>query len=217
MATVIKNSKGKILPEYPKLVKNEETGKKIWTKHFLDGETVDVQIVYFRHQLRMYDSSLEKFYSTPIYDNSEQVLPLYLDKAVVKRGTEKELQAMFPKLTLKGKPGSKLDKKTILYVLYEGEMYQMNLRGSSMYSWMSYTRKVLPNSVLTRMNSEAKSKGSIDWNQMTFEKVRDLNGKEVEEVLEKVREIKEAVATEKSFYASANAASAKAKEELDKF
>lgn len=29
MAKVIKNSKGKILPEYPKLVKNEETGKKV--------------------------------------------------------------------------------------------------------------------------------------------------------------------------------------------
>src|ERR1035437_9488991 len=36
---------------------NEETGKKVWTKTFIDGETVDVIISFHRRQLRKYDSS----------------------------------------------------------------------------------------------------------------------------------------------------------------
>jgi hypothetical protein len=59
---------------------DEETGKKKWTREYIDGSEIDAIIVFHRRQLRMYDSSLEKFYSTPIFDTADQVVPLYLDK-----------------------------------------------------------------------------------------------------------------------------------------
>lgn len=160
---------------------NEE-GKKVWTKKFLEGELIDVQIVYFRHQLRMYDSSLEKFYSTPIYDNGDQQLPLYLDKAVVKRGTEKELQAMFPKLTLKGKPSSKLDKKTILYILYEEELYQFELSVSSGWEFSSYKKKINPSTVITTLSSTEEQAGSNVYRKINFNVDRPITSEEFDSV-----------------------------------
>ena len=40
----------------------DKDNKNIWTRKFLDGDKQDVIILYHRRQLRMYDSSLEKFY-----------------------------------------------------------------------------------------------------------------------------------------------------------
>ena len=69
-----------------------EKGKKVWTRDYIEGEEVDLIITFYRYQLRKYDSSLKKFISSPIYDDAEQVLPLYLDKQVIKRGNEKQLK-----------------------------------------------------------------------------------------------------------------------------
>ena len=163
---------------------NPETGKKQWTKTFIDGETVDLQIVYFRHQLRMYDSSLAKFISTPVYDTPDQVLPLYLDKQVIKRGTEKELQALYPKLTLKGKPSSKLDKKTILYCIYEGELYQFELSVSSGWEFSSYKKKVNPSTVVTTLSSTEEQAGSNVYRKINFNIARPISSEEFDMVKE---------------------------------
>src|SRR4051812_45918010 len=66
-------------------------GKKVWTREFIDADTVEAVITFHRYQLRKFDSSLKKFISSPIYDTEDQVIPLYLDKQIIKRGTEKEL------------------------------------------------------------------------------------------------------------------------------
>lgn len=192
-------------------------GKKVWKTTELGAEIEGI-IFFQRKQLRYFDEKTQTYTSSPVYDEESDVVPLFCNKAEIARGTPAELKAREEYQYEKdGKIKSKLEDNRILYVLYKGEIYQMNLRGSSMYSWMSYSRKVSPPSILTRMNSEAKSKGSIDWNQMTFEKVRDLNADEVSEVIAKQNEVKEAVTAEKSFYASMNAGSQKAKDELDKF
>lgn len=145
-----------------------DEGKRVWTKHFLDGETQDVIICYHRRQLRMYDSSLEKFYSTPVFDNASQVLPLYLDKQVVKQGTQKELQDMFPALTLKGKPSSKLKEETILYVIYEGVLHQMNLSQSSKWSFKDYSKNVNPSTVITTLGTSEETFGTNTYRKLTF-------------------------------------------------
>jgi hypothetical protein len=176
-----------------------EQGKKVWTKTYIEGETVDVQILYFRHQLRMYDSSLEKFYSTPIYDSSEQVLPLYLDKAVFKRGTEKDLQAMFPKQTLKGRLGSKLDKKTILYVLHEGEMYQFELSVSSGWEFSGYKRKVNPSTVVTTLSSTEEQAGSNVYRKINFNIKRPITSEEFDVVVENQSTVKAQVENDSKF------------------
>lgn len=170
-----------------------ETGKKVWTKNFIDGETVDVIIAFHRRQLRMYDASLEKFYSTPVFDNATQVLPLYLDKQVVMRGTQLELQAKFPHRTLKGKPSSKLKEETILYVVYEGEMYQMNLSQSSKWTFKDYARQGNPSLTITTLGSIEDTFGDNTFSKVTFTKGRMISSEEFEIVSEGQNALKETV------------------------
>lgn len=192
---------------------NEE-GKKVWTKTFLDGDSQDVTIIYHRRQLRMYDSSLEKFYSTPIYDTSDQVLPLYLDKQVVKRDTQEQLQAMFPSVTLKGKPSSKLKEDTILFVLYKGEMYQCNLSQSSKWEFKSYAKKLNPSSVITTLGSVEETFGDNTFRKMTFTEKRKIKPEEFDSVVENQGVLKEKVENDKKFFLAP--VSSKADEEFDK-
>lgn len=179
---------------------NETTGKKVWTKHFIEGEEIEVIIAYHRKQLRMYDSSLEKFYSTPIYDSADQVLPLYLDKQVVKTGNQAQLQAAFPTLTLKGKPSSKLKEETILYVIYEGEMYQMNLSQSSKWSFKDYTKSVNPSTVMTTLGSVEETFGDNTFRKVTFTKGRSITSDEFEIVNEGQSTLKETVANDAQLF-----------------
>lgn len=177
-----------------------EDGKKVWTKTFIEGEKQDVVILFYRKQLNMYDSSLEKFYSTPIFDNSEQIIPLYLDKQVVKRGTQKQLQEMFPAVTLKGKPSSKLKEQTILYVLLDGVLHQLNLSQSSKWEFMSYKKDINPSSVITTLSSVEETFGDNTFRKMTFTKKRNINGGEFDEVVENQRLLKDQVEADKRFF-----------------
>ena len=120
------------------------------------------------------------------------------------RGTVAELKAQYEYQDKDGKTKSKLEDNKILYVLYNDEVYQINLRGSSMYAYMAYARKVTPPAVLTHFSSEAREKGDIEWNQMTFEALRSLNTKELKASIEKVQEIKDSVAVERASYANAH-------------
>lgn len=182
---------------------DEDTGKKVWTKHFIDGETVDVQIVYHRRQLRMFDSSLDKFYSTPIFDNKDQVIPLYLDKQVVKRGNQATLQAMFPAVTLKGKPSSKLKEDTILFVIYEGELYQMNLSQSSKWEFKTYAKSVNPSTVITTLGSVEETFGENTYRKLSFKNKRMIDSDEFEVVNEQQTLIKDQVKNDERFYLEA--------------
>lgn len=191
---------------------NDE-GKKVWTKKFIEGETVDVIITYHRRQLRMYDASLEKFYSTPVYDNATQVLPLYLDKQVVKRGTQAELQSMFPTLTLKGKASSKLKEETILYIIYNGEQYQMNLSQSSKWTFKDYAKKVNPSTVVTTLGSIEDTFGDNIFSKVTFTNKCLIDGDQFELVSESQNTLKEVVESDNQLFL----ASGDAETELKKF
>lgn len=191
----------------------DEEGKKIWEKSDI-GTTFEGIILFQRKQLRFYDSATETYTSSPVYDTDEEVLPLFCNKQEVDRGTPVELKGrkIYKGKSAKGKDISKLEENRILYVLYNDEVSQLNLRGTSMYAFMTYARKNLPPSVLTEFGSEPKEHGSISWSQMTFKAVRALNAKEVEDVQEKIDEIKEGVAQEKGFFA----AKAESEDEADK-
>lgn len=185
----------------------EVDGKKVtrkkWNREELGTEAEGI-VVYQRKQLKYYDESTEKYTSSPVYDTEDEVIPLFLDKKEIARGTPTELKAKYPGTNAAGKAVSLLEENRILYVLLgeESEIFQLNLRGSSMYSFLTYARKTLVPSVLTKFNSEAKEKGSIEWNMMTFEQVRPLTQVEAEQVLEKVGEIKNGITSEKAFYAA---------------
>lgn len=202
-----KNKKVKILQpsgtfyiESDKGEVDESSGKKKWSKDFIDGETIEVIICYHRKQLRMYDSSLEKFYSTPVYDNASQVLPLYLDKQVVMKGTQPELQAKFPTLTLKGKPSSKLKEETILYVAYEGELHQMNLSQSSKWTFKDYTKQGNPSTCITTLGSVEDTFGDNTFSKVTFTKGRVINRDEFETVNESQTTLKETVESDSQLF-----------------
>lgn len=192
------NAAGEFFTEQDKGETNEE-GKKIWTKEFIEDETVDVVIVYHRYQLRKYDSSLEKFISSPIYDNAEQVIPLYLDKQIIKRGTEAELQKLYPALTQKGKPTSDLKKEVILYVVYNGELHQLNLSQSSKWEFMTYKRKVNPSTVLTTLSSIEETFGTNTYRKMMFNIKRPITSEEFDAVAENQSKVKETAESDSKF------------------
>lgn len=195
---------------------NEETGQKEWEKTEL-GTEVEGTILYQRKQLKFYDEGTEKYTSSPVYDNEDEVIPLFLDKKEVDRGTPKELKSrkMYAGVNAAGKAISKLEDNRILYVLVDDEIFQLNLRGSSMYSFLTWSRKILPPSVLTKFSSEAKEKGSIEWNMMTFEAVRPLTQEDVNGVLEKIAEIKTGIEQEKAYYAQVQGNTERAEGESD--
>lgn len=181
----------------------DENGKNVWEREEI-GTGFEGIIVFQRRQLRFYDSANETYTSSPIYDNDEQIIPLFSNKKEVDRGTPAELKArkQYQGLSAKGKAISKLEENRVLYVLYNDELYQLTLRGTSMFAFMTYARKTLPPSVLTKFGSESKENGSIAWNQMTFEPVRPITQDEGALVQEKMAEMKEAVNAEKAFYSN---------------
>jgi hypothetical protein len=194
---------------------NEETGKKVWTKRFIDdAEGIDVNIVFHRRQLRMYDSSLEKFYSTPIYDSADQVIPLYLDKAVVKKGTPAELQAMFPALSLKGKPTSKLKEEAILYVVYNGTLHQMNLSQSSKWEFKSYSKGLNPSTVVTTLGSQEDTFGSNTYRKVTFKSAGPIKAEDFDAVIEAQSTVRETVKSDERFYLGAGTEDAEAEAQM---
>lgn len=177
---------------------DEETGKKIWKKEEI-GDTFEGIILYQRKQLRMFDD--EVYTSSPIYDIDEEVIPLWCDRQEVARGTPAELKAKYQyKDPKSGKAKSKLEDNRVLYVknMKDDKIYQLALRGTSMYSFFTYGRKVLVPSVVTTFGSEPKENGAISWNQMTFKVSRKLNQEEADQVLDVVREIRDTISAEKA-------------------
>ncbi len=180
----------------------DEKDKNIWTKDEI-GTSFEGIILYQRKQLKLYDEATEKYTNSPIFDTEEEVLPLWCEGKEITRGTPAELKAKYKFTDRSGKEKSALEENRIIYVLYKDAVYQMNLRGSSMYSFLTYSRKVLPPAIVTKFSSEAKEKGEIAWNMMTFEKVRDITSEESVDIVTKVNEIRHAVNMEKSQYAKA--------------
>lgn len=186
----------------------DDNGKKVgskkkWEREEL-GDTVEGVIIFQRKQLRYFDEANETYTSSPIYDSDADVIPLFCEKKEIDRGTPKELKAKYEYTDKNGKVKSNLEDNRILYVLYEGEVYQLNLRGTSMYSFMAYTRKILVPAVLTTFSSEANENGAISWNKMMFDKKRDLSAEEVKIVIDHVLDIKQGIAAEKEYFASLN-------------
>jgi hypothetical protein len=198
----------------------DEKGKAIWEKEEL-GESIEAIILYQRKQLRHYDAKTERFTSSPVYDNPDEVIPLFCQGEEVTRGTAKELRALseYQGLTASGKPTSKLEETVVLYVLYNNEVYQMNLRGSSMYSYFDF-RKTLdsaPNTFITSFSAEFCENGAIQWNKMTFDVARDLTNEEAVEVMGHVKEIKDSIEAVKQYYAQADETTQSETLSLDKF
>jgi hypothetical protein len=193
---------------------NEETKQKEWEKEEI-GDSVEGIILYQRKQLKYYDKDANKYTSSPVYDADDEVVPLFLDRKEVDRGTPKELKAKYPGKSSKGKTISLLEETRVLYVLVGETVYQLNLRGTSMYAFLTYARKVTPPAVVTNFSSEPKENGTTEWNQMTFDVVRSVSAEEIKDVQERIDNIRHSITAEKEFYAGMEEAKPKSEEDDD--
>lgn len=197
---VVTTEAGTFLIERPTDEK-DENGKTIWSKKEI-GLDMEAFIVYPRKQLRYYDEPTETYYSTPIYDDSEDIIPLFAAGKKVATGTPAELKKSFEYVNADGKTVSKLENNVVLHIVKDGELFQMNLRGSSMYSYMDFARKTKPSPLayLIHFSSTPMEKGSIEWNQMTFKTVRQVTADEIAELQGHIDAIKDAINAEREFY-----------------
>lgn len=191
----------------------DENGKKIWKKEEL-GKEIEGTIMYYRKQLSMYDKDTEKYTNSPIYDNDDEVVPLFCERKEIARGLPKDLKASYA-YEDNGKQKSKLQDNRVLYVLYNGQTYQMTLKGTSMYSFMSYTRKCVPPLMRTKFSSEAQTRGDTEWNMMTFTTIRNLDNEEVNVVLGHQNNIRDAIKAEKEYFAAVAGAPAQKSESVE--
>lgn len=175
-------------------------GKTVWSKDEI-GKEMEAVIVFSRKQLKYYDNALETFTSSTVYDEDDESIALFCGGAKIAEGKPEDLKKRYEYRDEDGKVKSKLEDNKILIVLYKGELYNLSLRGSSMWSYKSFAKKTqnIP-AQLTKFYSEARTKGQISWNAMMFDKSRDLNADEVGEVMSKVIEIKSAIGSEKAYY-----------------
>lgn len=178
-----------------------EDGERVWEKEFIDGETIDVLVAFNRKQLSMWDDGAKVFTNSPIYDEDTQVIPLWEGGKEIAKATPKELQEMYPALTAKGKPTSKLKEVKILYVIYKDEVYQMNLSQSSKYEFLTYVKGVHPSTVVTVIGSKEQTHGSNTYNVMTFKNAGTVNMEQYEAIKSTATMIKEAIEAEKAYYA----------------
>lgn len=198
---VVTTEAGTFLIERPTDDK-DEYGKTIWSKEEI-GLEMEAFIVYPRKQLRYYDEPTETYYSTPIFDDNEDVIPLFAAGKKIATGTPAELKKSFEYVNADGKTVSKLENNVVLYIVKDDELFQMNLRGSSMYSYLDFSRKTKPSPLafLIHFTSEPQEKGSIEWNQMKFTTLRQLTADEMVANQAHIDAIKDAINAEREFYA----------------
>lgn len=199
----------------------DENGKKVWNKDEI-GTELEAVILFQRKQLRYYNESDETYTSSPVYDSDDEIIPLFCNKAEVARDTPVNLKAREEfQAVREGKQYSRLEDNRILYVLYDKKIFQINLRGSSMYSYMTYVRELnkkgtLPPAVVTKFSSEPMEKGSIEWNKMTFVDIRPVTEAEYQTINLHIQEIKAGIAEQKRFFATKAAQKSEADEEFNK-
>lgn len=180
---------------------DKKTGKPIFEKEVID-DGVEVKIFYKRHQLKYFDG--KNFVNSPIYDLPDETIPLFSKGEEVHRGTPAELRAEYEyKDPQTKKTKTLLQDVRILYVLYEGEVYQMNMQGSHMYALLNYEKTVNPTTVVTELSSKEMSKGKNEWNVMTFTNQRKLTKAEADEVREAQISLIEKISEQKAGFESA--------------
>lgn len=181
-----------------------EDGERVWLKDFIEGESINVLVAYNRKQLSMWDDGTKMFTNSPIYDDTTDIIPLWEGGKEIARGTPSEHQARYPSLTQKGKPSSKLKEVKILYVVYDDNVYQMNLSQSSKFEFLTYIKSNHPSTVVTTISSIEETHGSNTYRKMTFTSGGTVTSDQYESIKSTATMIKESIEAEKAFYSKIN-------------
>jgi len=193
-----------------------EDKKADWS-HDKIGMKMEGHIIHVRKRLQMFDGDLEEFYTTPMYDEPTEIIPLFKAGEFVAAGTPAELKALYPTTReytdhktgeKKERKGSLLEDAKVLYIVLDGEMLELTLRGSSMYSYREYAKETLVERTVTEFTSEKREKGTNKWNCMLFASSRDLTAEEAVTNLGILKELREAIDEEKEYYAAKRAENA---------
>jgi hypothetical protein len=197
-------------------VREDGSESKVWEKTDFEDEVIPEGIIFFkRYQLRYYDEAEEKYTSSPVFDSMDEQVVLFKDRKEVARGSVSELKALYPGVSKKGKPISKLNEEKILYVLIDDEVFQLNLHGSSMWAYDKYAARMPVAQVVTQFGSTAEEKGDIKWNKMSFTAKRKITGEEATRVLGLIAEIKSAISGEKEYFAGIENADSALDKQMD--
>lgn len=177
--------------------------KKKWERTEI-GTEAEIIIFFKRYQLAEYDQQTKLYTSSPVYDNDDEVLPLFCDGNEIDRGTPADLKKKYMYEDKKGKQRCSLEVRRVLYILYEGEVYQWTLRGSSLWSLSDYEKKVLSPTVLTHVSSTAEENGDVSWNKAKFTVLRKVNQEEGEQVVALKDEMNKAIERIKAGYSESD-------------
>jgi hypothetical protein len=196
----------------------DEKGKAIWNSEEI-GKTLDGHIVFIRKRLQYWDAINEDFISSPMYDNNNEVIPLFKSGEFIAEGTPAELRAMYPEIKeytdkktdeKKQKTVSKLKDAKVLYIILNGELVELTIAGSSMWEFESYLKKTAVPACITTFSSTKEEQGATKWNKMSFKVLRDPSAEEATNALEIAQQLLKGIENEKDFYARKRAENAAA-------
>ncbi len=189
----------------------DEKGKKVWT-HDEIGKKMEGVIFFTRKKLSYYDQPNNKFFTSSYYDQDTDVVPLWSDGKKVAEGTRDELQRPYrevikdPKDSTKSKTINKLVESKVLYIYYEGEVYELTVKGTSAWEYSKYYKEqnTEPNKNLTELSYEDCENGAIAWSKILYKKVRQLTQDEWDTTRGLAAEMIEGIKDEKRYFASIN-------------
>jgi hypothetical protein len=194
----------------------DEEGKKVWERTEL-GKTIEGHIIFQRKRLQYWDADANAFVSSPMYDNDNDVIPLFKAGQFMAEGTPAELKAMFP-VTKKYKDkktgeekeyqGSLLKDASVLYILIGEKLVELTLTGTSRKSWLSYYKSTSVPTTITELSSSKQEVGATKWNQVELKAVRVPSSEEVSLAAQTIAELTEGIQAEKDFYGRKRAESA---------
>jgi hypothetical protein len=146
------------------------------------GATFSAPIIRIRRRLTGWDGDTS-YYSYE-FDNAKDHVKLFCDGVVLSEGTAKEIKS---DMASKGKDFIK--EQNVLYVLLDGTVYKMYVKGSSLSNLFEFLQNK-GNDALASFETEfsfsEQKKGSVVWQKMDFKKG---GPSDVKTVIEKLKEL----------------------------
>lgn len=183
----------------------DDKNKKIWS-HDEIGKSFEGVIFFTRKKLSYYDQAAGKFISSSVYDQDTDEIVLWQDGKQIAKGSKAELQAPYKFIKEDGKPSCKLAENKILYIWYNDEIFELTVKGTSMFEYSGYYKNCNgePNKNLTLISSIECVNGSTEWNKTTYSRVRQLTQYEWDTTRELARDMINGIAEEKAYFSSIN-------------
>lgn len=171
--------------------------KKNYVKnYFSDQESIDLVVFFQRYQLKYYDNDTESWITSTVYDFKDEEVTLWHGKKKLETGKPADLQDKYPR-TDKGQP--KLEAAKILYVLFNGEAFQISLSTSSKIEFLKYRASLSDNlpKFVTNISSEERVKGDNVYRVMKFAENGRTNAEQAELIIPAFQEVCAIVAAKK--------------------